>query len=118
MANTYVWDFPNLEVNNSQQNGHDDVISVIHWRLTATSDSDQDADGNYLTASSYGSVGIDTPDAGDSSFIAFDSVTKDNCKAWVLAELNKTEAELQTALDTQITEAASPAVRSDTPSGW
>jgi hypothetical protein len=51
MANTYTWDFPTLDVHNTAQNGHDDVISTIHWRVTAVSDSEQDADGNYLTAS-------------------------------------------------------------------
>lgn len=118
MANTYLWDFPNLEVNNSQQNGHDDVISVIHWVMKATSDTDQDADGNYLSVSAYGSVNLSTPDAGDSSFVAFDSVTKDDCKAWVLADLNKTEAEMQTLLDGRIAELATPPMRSATPSGW
>ena len=40
MANTYTWDFPTLDVHNTAQNGHDDVISTIHWRVTAVSDSE------------------------------------------------------------------------------
>lgn len=118
MANTYTWDFPTLDVNNSAQNGHDDVIQTIHWRMTAVSDSETDTDGNALSISAYGSVGIPTPDAGDSSFVAFDSITKDWCKGKVLTDLGKTEAEMQTMLDDQITALASPPLSQRTPSGW
>lgn len=118
MANTYTWDFPTLDVNNSAQNGHDDVIQTVHWRMTAVSDSETDADGNALSVSAYGSIGLATPDAGDASFVAFDSVTKDNCKSWVLSNLGKTEAEMQTMLDEQVTALASPPVGQRTPSGW
>lgn len=118
MANTYTWDFPTLDVHNSAQNGHDDVIQTVHWRMTAVSDSETDADGNALSVSAYGSIGLTTPDSGDSSFIAFDSVTKDNCKAWVLADLGKTESELQSMLDEQITALATPPVGQRVPSSW
>ena len=118
MANTYAWAFPTLDVHNSAQNGHDDVIQTVHWSCTATSDSQTDADGNYISVTAYGTVGLATPDTGDSAFIAFDSVTQDNCKAWVLADLGKTEAEMQTLLDDQINEIDSPAVGQRLPSGW
>ena len=118
MANTYNWDFPTLDVHNSAQNGHDDVIQNVHWRMTAVSDSETDADGNALSVTAYGSIGLTTPDSGDASFIAFDSVTKDNCKAWVLNSLGKTEAEMQATLDGQITALASPPTGQRTPSGW
>jgi len=118
MANTYTGDFATLDVNNNAQNGHDDVIQTVHWRMTAVSDTHTNAEGNALSVSAYGSVGLATPDAGDSSFIAFDSVTKDNCKSWVLANLGKTEAEMQTTLDGQITALASPPTGQRTPSGW
>lgn len=117
MANTYTWDFPNLEVHNSAQNGHDDVIKTIHWTMTATSDT-ADSDGNYPTTSLYGSIALDTPDTGDSSFVAFDSVTKDNCKTWVLNNLTQTEAELQTTADNALTAQQTPETRDDKPSGW
>jgi hypothetical protein len=118
MANTYTWDFPTLDVHNTAQNGHDDVIQTIHWRVTAVSDSDKDADDNYLTASMYGTAGVDIPEADDADFVAFNSVTKDWCKTKTLASLDKTEAEVQEMLDAQITEAASPAMGSRLPSGW
>ena len=117
MANTYVWDFPTLDVHNTAQNGHTDAISGIHYQMTATSDSDQDADGNYLSVTAYGTIAVDIPEAG-ASFTAFDSITKDWCKTKVLAGLGKTEAEMQTVLDDQITALASPPVGNRTPSGW
>ena len=118
MANTYTWDFPTLDVHNTAQNGHDDVISTIHWRVTAVSDSEQDADGNYLTASMYGTAGLATPEADDPDFVTFNSVTKDWCKTKTLEHLAQTEAEVQASLDAQITEMASPAMGNRLPSGW
>jgi hypothetical protein len=118
MANTYTWDFPTLDVHNTAQNGHDDVIQTIHWRVTAVSDSEQDSDGNYLQASMYGTAGVDSPEADDPDFVAFDSVTKEWCKTKTLASLDKTEAEVQAMLDAQITEKATPAMGNRLPSSW
>jgi hypothetical protein len=118
MANTYTWDFPTLDVHNTAQNGHDDVIQTIHWRVTAVSDSEQDADGNYLTATMYGTAGLATPEADDPDFVTFNSVTKDWCKTKTLEHLAQTEEEVQASLDAQITEMASPAMGNRLPSGW
>ena len=118
MANTYTWDFPTLDVHNTAQNGHDDVIETIHWRVTAVSDSEQDADGNYLTASMYGTAGLTTPEADDPDFVTFSSVTKDWCKTKTLESLGKTEDEMQTMLDDQMTALANPPMRQAVPSGW
>jgi hypothetical protein len=52
MAIEYKWQFPSLEVTfavGELQN----VVSTVHWRLTATDDQ--------YSASSYGSVGVSTP---------------------------------------------------------
>jgi hypothetical protein len=51
----------------------------------------QDADGNYLSASAYGTAGAGEVDPDN--FVAFDSVTKDWCKErcllhWVKQKLN------------------------------
>ena len=115
MANTYTWDFPTLDTAPTEGD-LSDVIKTIHWRITAVSDSEQDAEGNYLSASMYGtaSAGEVDPD----NFVAFDSVTKDWCKAKVLESLDKTEAELQTMLDTKIDEMANPPIVGKVPAGW
>lgn len=118
MANTYTWDFPTLDVHNTKQNGHDDVIQTIHWRVNAVSDSEKDANGNYLTASIYGTASLDMPEADYADFVTFNSVTKDWCKTKTLASLNQTEEEVQANLDEQITEQASPAMGNRLPSGW
>jgi|TARA_E500000318_G_C3360122_1_gene134354 hypothetical protein len=115
MANTYTWDFPQLDTAPTED-GLSDVIKTIHWRFTAVSDSEQNADGNYLSTSAYGTAGAGEVDPDN--FVAFDSVTKDWCKEKVLASLDKTEAEMQAMLDTQIETLANPPIVGKTPSGW
>jgi hypothetical protein len=118
MANTYTWTFPTLEVNNNAQNGFDDVISQVHWRFTAVHDTATNADGQPLSVSAYGSAGLTLPPEGHDGFIAFDSVTQDNVKAWVLDNIGKTEDEIEAMLDAQMDALISPATRNATPSGW
>jgi hypothetical protein len=115
MANTYTWDFPTLDTAPSEDS-LTDVIKTIHWRITAVSDSETDADGNAISASAYGTAGAGEVDPDN--FVAFDSVTKDWCKEKVLALLDKTEAEMQANLDTQIDNIVNPPMVSKTPAGW
>ena len=114
MANTYTWDFPTLDTAPSED-GLSDVIKTIHWRITAVSDSEQDADGNYLSASVYGTS---SPELDPDNFVAFNSVTRDWCKEKVLASLGQTEADLQANLDTQIDNLANPPIVQKVPAGW
>jgi hypothetical protein len=92
-----------------------DVIKTIHWRITAVSDSEQDADDNYLSATSYGTA---SPELDPDNFVAFNSVTRDWCKEKVLASLGQTEADLQANLDTQIDNLANPPIVQKVPAGW
>ena len=73
---TYNWTY-DLKVSTAKIEDKDDVIKEIHWRLTAVSDDDPP-----ISPSAYGSVGLGDPDA---SFVEFNDVTQDQCKAWVLA---------------------------------
>jgi hypothetical protein len=114
MANTYTWDFPALDTALSED-GLSDVIKTIHWSIVAVSDSEQDADDNYLSASVYGTA---SPELDPDNFVAFNSVTKDWCKEKVLASLGQTEAELQANLDTRIDNLANPPIVQKVPSGW
>ena len=115
MANTYTWSYPQLDTAPTEGD-LSDVIKTIHWRITAVSDSEKDADGNYLSSYMYGSTGVEVnPDV---DFIAFDSVTKDWCKAKVLSDMAQTEEEVQTTLDAQISEMASPSIVGKLPSSW
>ena len=115
MANTYTWDFPTLDTAPSEDS-LTDVIKTIHWRITAVSDSETDADGNAISASAYGTAGAGEVDPDN--FVAFDSVTKDWCKAKVLESLGQTEAEVQATLDSKIDSLANPPIVSKTPSSW
>ena len=99
MAITYTWTIPNTERTLS-----DGGITVIHWRCTA-------ADGDH-TAASYGTTSH-TPDASDSSFISYDSVTEANCIEWAQASVGKLEVEA--ALAAQIEADKKPASAAGVP---
>ena len=79
-------------------------ITVAHWRVVAE-------DGDY-TASSYGTVGF-SPNASDSGFIAYDSVTEATVLGWVYAVIDKAETEV--ALQAKIDADKTPTTASGTP---
>ena len=74
MAATITWSIPTVERNLS-----DGGITVIHWRC-------QGVDGDH----SWDAVGSTshTPDADADGFIAYDSVTEENCITWAKAQLD------------------------------
>jgi len=115
MANTYNWDFPQLDTAPTE-GALSDVVKTIHWRLTATSDTETNDEGQALSVSAYGTAGAGEADAD--SFTAFDSLTKDWCKNLVLSSLGKTEAELQTMLDEQMQNLVTPPIVGKLPAGW
>ena len=99
MAITYTWSIPTTERNLS-----DGGITVIHWRCAAV-------DGDY-TASSYGTTSHE-PDASDSGFIAYDSVTEANCIAWAQAQVGQSDVEA--ALAAQIEADKTPTTAAGVP---
>ena len=115
MATTMTFDYPQLD-RVATEGSNSDVVKVIHWRVNCVSDSDKDADGNFLTATQYGTTA--TPMEEGADFVAYDSITKDWCKAKVLAALGKTEEELKAILDADIAEQKTPTILTGTPSGW
>jgi hypothetical protein len=96
---TFTWTIVNCE--NEVATGG---ITVAHWRVEAE-------DGDY-TASSYGTVGF-SPDASDSGFIAYDSVTEATVLGWVYGVIDK--AETEAALQTKIDADRTPTTASGTP---
>ena len=88
-----TWTIANLERNLS-----DGGVTVAHWRVT---ESETVGDVTY-TASSYGTCGF-TPDASDSGFVAYDSLTEADVLAWVQAEIDQdaTEAALTANIEAQ-----------------
>jgi hypothetical protein len=111
MANTYTWTFPTLD-RVASEGGKSDVVKRVHWVIQAVSDSDKDSKGAWLQAKIYGA----TPIVAESgvAFTAYNSITKDWCKARVLSALG----EIKAKLDARITEQKTPTVLTGTPSGW
>ena len=106
-----------------------DVASVIPYRMLAQDGSPQ------FSSDGYGAVQLGEPDAD--SFIAFDDLTVEQCKAWVFealaanANANRAddaegdpataasvEAEMQAALQAQIDEKKNPSVPPGLPASW
>ena len=115
MATTMTFEYPQLD-RVAKDGKKVDVVQTIHWRVNCVSDSDKDADDNYLSATKYGTTNV-AYESG-ASFVAYNSLTKDWCKAKVLADLGQTEAELKAVLDADIAEQKTPSLLTGTPSGW
>ena len=115
MATTMTFEYPQLD-RVAKEGDNVDVVKVIHWRVNCVSDSDKDVDGNFLTATKYGTTSVEVEEGAD--FIAYDSISKDWCKEKVLADLGQTEDEVKADLDADIAEQKTPTTLTGTPSGW
>ena len=113
MAITYAWDVKTCDTYPSYTDGQDpantesDVVYNVHWRLTAEDDANQDADGNNITATVYGSQGLDVSDLG--TFTAWADLTSSDVQGWVEAAIGADEVTaMKAGLDAQITEIVTP----------
>ena len=84
-------------------------------------DSENDSDGNPYRGSFSDTTLIGSPDADN--FTAFANVTKDQCKAWVLAVLAEEDPErnedtLKAKIDAQIERKKSPPEKVGVPDSW
>ena len=106
MAINYAWDVNTVDTYPTKDSNAD-VVYNVHWRLTATDDTNKDSDGNNWTATSYGSQGLDTDSI--SSFVAFGSLDAAKVQGWVEAALGADKVtELKSGLDAQIAEKITP----------
>ena len=106
MAIGYTWDVSTVDTYPTKDS-KSDVVYNVHWRLTATDDTNKDSDGNNWTATTYGSQILDTSDL--SSFTAFADLTASNVQGWVEAALGADEVTaMKAALDSQIAELITP----------
>ena len=96
MANTYSWVIGNLNAK-IENDGLENVIQTIHWRLQAT-------DENENVVDTYGSCGLETPEAD--SFISFDSLTKADVECWLESKLDVDS--LKANLDAKIESIVNP----------
>ena len=80
MAIGYTWDVSTVDTYPTKDS-KSDVVYNVHWRLTATDDTNKDSDGNNWTADIYGSQSVDTSDL--SSFTAFADLSASDVQGWV-----------------------------------
>lgn len=106
MAISYAWDVKIVDTYPTKDS-KSDVVYNVHWRLTATDDTNNDAEGNSLTATVYGSQGLDTSDL--SSFTEFADLTVSDVQGWVEAVMTAdTVNDMKDSLDSTIEELVTP----------
>ena len=106
MAISYAWDVKTVDTYPTKDS-KSDVVYNVHWRLTATDDTNNDAEGNSLTATVYGSQALDTSDL--SSFTEFADLTASDVQGWVEAALTAdTVNDMKDNLDSTIEELVTP----------
>ena len=106
MAISYAWDCKTCDTYPTKS-GKSNVVHQVHWKLTATDDTNKDSEGNNWTASCYGLQALDTTDL--SSFINWSSLTNSDVQGWVETALGSDEVtKIKTALDAEIAENVSP----------
>ena len=106
MAISYTWDCKTCDTYPSKS-GKSNVVYNVHWRLTATDDTNKDSDGNNWTAETYGSQNVSTDDL--SSFINWSSLTNSDVQGWVETALTADKVTaMKTGLDAQIAEKVTP----------
>jgi hypothetical protein len=106
MAISYAWDVSTCDTYPSKS-GKSNVIHNVHWRLTATDDTNKDSENNFQTATVYGSQTLDTSDL--SSFINWSSLKTSDVQSWVETALGSDKVtEMKASLDTEIAAKVSP----------
>ena len=106
MAISYSWNVSTVDTYPTH-NSQSDVVYNVHWRLTATDDANNDADGNPQTADVYGSQAVDTSDL--SSFTAFADLTASDVQSWVESALGADKVtEMKASLDANIAAKITP----------
>ena len=82
------------------------VVTAIHWTAN-------DTDGDH-TGSCYGSIGL--AEADSETFIAYDSITKENAIAWAKAALGDEEVmNIETSISNQIKQSKTPTTTTGVP---
>ena len=106
MAINYTWDVNTCDVYPTKSS-KSNVVYAVHWRLTATDDSNNDSDGNPQKAVVYGQEFLDTSDL--SSFINWSSLDAAKVQSWVEASMGADKViELKSSLDAQIAKKITP----------
>ena len=106
MAISYTWNVSTVDTYPTKDS-KSDVVYNVHWRLLATDDANNDADGNPQSASVYGTQMLDVSDL--SSFKAFADLKASDVQGWVEAAMGEEAVTNYKAdLDVQIAEKVTP----------
>ena len=106
MANNYTWNCRTVNVYPTYES-LDDVVYVVHWRLSATSDQN-DPEGNPYTATMYSTKALSLADVG-TDFIPFADLTNEVITGWTEAAMGTDEVQThKNGLDTNITKQVTP----------
>ena len=106
MAISYAWDVSTCDTYPSK-NGKSNVVHNVHWRLTATDDTNKDSDGNPQTSKIYGTQSLDTSDL--SSFINWSSLKTSDVQGWVETALGSDKVTaMKASLDAEIAAKVTP----------
>ena len=105
MPNTYTWNcrtvdtYPSHTDSQDPANTESDVVYNVHWRVTGSDGTNE--------ATVIGTQTIDTDDLG--TFTAFADITHDDMVNWTKAAMGADRvSELESSLDSQLSELASP----------
>jgi hypothetical protein len=109
------WTFPQLDYAPSEGD-LSQVVKTVHWRASKVHATAVNDEGSPISATAYGTASVG--DASADSFTAFDSLTQEQVKGWVLASLDKTEEELEAMLNAQMEAEINPPIIGGTPAGW
>ncbi len=106
MAIGYTWDCKTCDTYPSKS-GKSNVVHTVHWRLTATDDTNKDSNGNNWTSTIYGTQSVSTDDL--SSFINWSSLKESDVQGWVESAMGSAEVTaLKAKLDAEIAEKVTP----------
>tara|TARA_R110001599_G_scaffold248171_1_gene448187 strand:+ start:951 stop:1265 length:315 start_codon:yes stop_codon:yes gene_type:complete len=93
------WDCKTVDVYTHEQDGHEEVIWNVHWRVSKE-------DGDY-EGSSYGTQSLNTEDIQD--FKPFNEVTSAMIEGWVKDAMGEEAVTaLEASLDSQIEDEKNP----------
>lgn len=106
MAISYAWDVSTCDTYPTKS-GKSNVVHNVHWRLTATDDTNKDSDGNPQTSKIYGTQSLDTSDL--SSFINWSSLKTSDVQSWVETALGSDKVTaMKATLDAEIAAKVTP----------
>ena len=106
MAIGYTWNVSTVDTYPTKDS-KSDVIYNVHWKLTATDDTNKDANDVNISETVYSTQLLDTSDL--SNFKAFADVTVSDVQGWVETAIGSDEVTaMKTGLDAKITEMITP----------